>query len=130
MKQSQKYVRLDHVQELLKLIKHRDSFMDWTDNYDKFNKKVFNTVAFIERNAKEFTPATDSKQLHTDTEDLKAVHRHLQLEVQYVQRDYQANVTLPYKEYEVRALNLVAQQEAFIQYLLYGKPTKEQANEE
>lgn len=126
MTQAQKYVRLDHVQELLKLIGTRDSFNDWTYEYDKANKKVSNTVAFIERNAKEFVPTTDSNQLHTDIDELKAVHRHLQLEVQYVQRDYQSNVTLPYKEHEVRALNLVAQQEAFIQYLLYGKPTKEE----
>jgi hypothetical protein len=48
-----KYIRLDHFEKLLELIDKRDSFADWTDNYEKYTKKVKNTVAWIERNAKE-----------------------------------------------------------------------------
>lgn len=49
----EKYVKLKHVQELLALIKTRDSFMDWTDSYEKYDKKVKNTIQWLERNAKE-----------------------------------------------------------------------------
>lgn len=49
----EKYVQLIHVQELLKLIRKRDSFMDWTESYEKYDKKVKNTIEWIERNAKE-----------------------------------------------------------------------------
>lgn len=49
----EKYVKLKHVQELMKLIKTRDRFMDWTDEFEKYDKKVKNTIEWIERNAKE-----------------------------------------------------------------------------
>lgn len=48
----QKYVKLEHVKELLKLIKTRDNFYDWSDEYEKYNKKVNNTIEWLERNAK------------------------------------------------------------------------------
>lgn len=48
-----KYVELQHVQELLKLIRTRDRFMDWSNEYEKYDKKVKNTVEWLERNAKE-----------------------------------------------------------------------------
>ena len=48
-----KYVELKHVQELIKLIKIRDSFHDWSDDYEKQDKKVENTIRWLERNAKE-----------------------------------------------------------------------------
>lgn len=47
-----KYVKLQHVQELIKLMKVRDTYMDWTDSYEKYSKKVENTVEWLERNAK------------------------------------------------------------------------------
>ncbi|MCI3197763.1 hypothetical protein GXP75_19245 [Bacillus sp. HU-1818] len=47
-----KYVKLIHVRELLNLIKTRDSFYDWSDSYEKYDKKVKNTVEWLERNAK------------------------------------------------------------------------------
>jgi hypothetical protein len=47
-----KYVKWKHVQELIRLIKIRDSFMDWTDNYEIEDKKVKNTIEWLERNAK------------------------------------------------------------------------------
>ncbi|MEC0031078.1 hypothetical protein P4L24_24860 [Bacillus cereus] len=47
-----KYVNLKHVQELIKLIKIRDTFWDWSNEYEKYNKKVQNTIEWIERNAK------------------------------------------------------------------------------
>jgi len=52
MDNQRKYVRLDHVQELLKLIGTRDHYNYWSYEYDAANKKVSNTVEFIERNAK------------------------------------------------------------------------------
>ena len=128
MSKPTKYVRLDHVQELLKLIGTRDSFNDWTYEYDKANKKVSNTVAFIERNAKYFTPVPESDQLVTDLDKLKALHRGFKYELSHVQYSYSQNVLLqhPYKEHEVRALNLLAKQESLIQYLLYGTSRREE----
>lgn len=48
-----KYVKLEHVQELLKLIYKRDGYYDWSSDYEKYDKKVKNTTAWLERNAKE-----------------------------------------------------------------------------
>lgn len=48
-----KYVKLEHVQELVKLIKTRDSFNDWSDKYEEYDKKVKNTIEWIERSAKD-----------------------------------------------------------------------------
>lgn len=47
-----KYVKLQHVQELLKLIDKRDHFYDWSDEHEKYHKKVKNTIDWLERNAK------------------------------------------------------------------------------
>lgn len=47
------YVKLKHVEELLKLIKIRDSHYDWSDEYEKYDKKVNNTIEWLKRNAKE-----------------------------------------------------------------------------
>ncbi|MDA2738419.1 hypothetical protein PDQ75_25020 [Bacillus cereus group sp. Bc015] len=47
-----KYVKWKHVEELLRLIKIRDSFYDWSDEYAKYDKKVNNTIEWLERNAK------------------------------------------------------------------------------
>jgi hypothetical protein len=49
--EEKKYVDLGHVQELLKLIKARDSFHDWSSEYEKYNRKVKNTIEWLERNA-------------------------------------------------------------------------------
>ena len=49
----EKYVKLKHVQELLKLIDIRDGFEFWMDEHEKHDKKVKNTVRWLERNAKE-----------------------------------------------------------------------------
>ncbi|MGV4321232.1 hypothetical protein [Bacillus mojavensis] len=49
-----KYVELKHVQELLKLIRKRDGFYDWSSDYEKYDKKVKNTIEWLERNAKTF----------------------------------------------------------------------------
>jgi len=62
MTSQRKYVRLDHIQELLKLIGTRDSFNDWTYEYDKANQKVSNTVAFIKRNAKTLDELTKEEK--------------------------------------------------------------------
>jgi hypothetical protein len=48
-----KWVQLKHVQKLVALIKKRDSFYDWSDEYEKYDKKVKNTIEWLERNAKE-----------------------------------------------------------------------------
>jgi hypothetical protein len=50
-----KYVPLSHVKELLRLYEERDAFREWTDGYEKFDKKINKTIEFIERNAKEFS---------------------------------------------------------------------------
>jgi hypothetical protein len=47
-----KYVELKHVQELIKLIEIRDGFMDWTEHYEKYDKKVKKTIEWLERNAR------------------------------------------------------------------------------
>lgn len=51
----EKYVKLNHVKELINLISKRDSFYDWSDQYSKYNTKVNNTIEWLERNAKEIT---------------------------------------------------------------------------
>lgn len=48
----EKYVKLKHVKELMKLIKEKDSYEYWTDEYEKYDKKVNNTIQWLERNAK------------------------------------------------------------------------------
>lgn len=50
---TEKYVQWKRVEELLKLIKKRDSFHDWSDSYEKYNDKVKNTIEWLERNARE-----------------------------------------------------------------------------
>lgn len=49
-----KYVKLKHVQELIQLIRTRDSFHDWSTEYAKYDRKVKNTIEWLERNAKEW----------------------------------------------------------------------------
>lgn len=53
--ENERYVKWNHVKELIKLIKVRDSYMDWTDSYEKNDKKVKNTIEWLERNAKDLT---------------------------------------------------------------------------
>jgi hypothetical protein len=48
-----KYVKWKHVKELLALIKRRDMVYDWSDDYEKYDRKVKTTVEWLERNAKE-----------------------------------------------------------------------------
>lgn len=48
----EKYVKLKHVQELMRLIKERDHYYDWSDEYELAHKKVENTINWLERNAK------------------------------------------------------------------------------
>lgn len=48
----EKYVKLRHVEELLKLIHTRDGYYDWSDSYAKYHSKVQNTVEWLKRNAK------------------------------------------------------------------------------
>lgn len=50
--EEKKYVELKHVKELLKLIKTRDSFYDWSNEYERYDNKVRNTIEWLERNAK------------------------------------------------------------------------------
>jgi hypothetical protein len=52
--EKEKYVKWKHVEELVKLIKARDHYMDWTNEYEKLDKKVKKTIEWLERNAKEF----------------------------------------------------------------------------
>lgn len=47
-----KYVKLKHVKQLIKLIKLRDCYFDWSNEYEKYNRKVENTIEWLERNAK------------------------------------------------------------------------------
>ena len=47
-----KYVKLHHIQELIKLIKARDAYEYWTDSYERYDKKFENTVELLKRNAK------------------------------------------------------------------------------
>lgn len=47
-----KYVKLSHLEALVKLIGIRDRHYDWSDEYEKYDKKVKNTVEWLKRNAK------------------------------------------------------------------------------
>lgn len=47
-----KYIEIETVQELVRLYKKRDCFHDWTSEWDKYNKKIENTISWLERNAK------------------------------------------------------------------------------
>ena len=49
-----KYVELDHVLELLKLIRLRDSYMDWTKQYETCNEEVKEKIEYLLNNAKTF----------------------------------------------------------------------------
>lgn len=49
-----KYVELDQVLELLKLIRERDSYMDWTKHYEQSNEKVKDKIEWLLNNAKTF----------------------------------------------------------------------------
>jgi hypothetical protein len=51
--EKEKYVKWKHVQELISLIKARDCYMDWSTEYEKQDRKVKNTIEWLERNAKE-----------------------------------------------------------------------------
>jgi hypothetical protein len=51
--EKERYIELKFVQELLKLIRKRDSYYDWSTDYEKYDKKVKKTIEWIERNAKE-----------------------------------------------------------------------------
>lgn len=48
-----KYVKLKDVKELLKLIKNRDSFNDWSIQYENYDAKVKVAVEQLEQNAVE-----------------------------------------------------------------------------
>lgn len=47
----EKYVKLEDVKELLNLIYRRDSFYDWTSEYDKYEKLAQEKAKEIERSA-------------------------------------------------------------------------------
>lgn len=47
-----KYIKLKHFQTLMKLIEQRDGFEWWMVQYDKYDKKVNNTIEWLELNAK------------------------------------------------------------------------------
>lgn len=51
--EKEKYVKLKHVEELLALIHTRDGFHDWSTSYEKYDRKVKNTIEWLKRNAKE-----------------------------------------------------------------------------
>jgi uncharacterized protein YukE len=59
--EEEKYVKLKHVQELIGLINKRDSFYDWSNEYEKYNQKVKNTVEWLERNAKAIRKQSDDE---------------------------------------------------------------------
>jgi hypothetical protein len=56
-----KYVQWKYVAELLKMISQRDSFHDWSDQYEELDKKVKNTIEWLDRNAITFDRLHDIK---------------------------------------------------------------------
>lgn len=50
----EKYVKLKHVEELLKLIEIRDSFHDWTSSYSEQNQKVEDAIDSLRHNAEDY----------------------------------------------------------------------------
>lgn len=52
-KEPEQYVKLKHVEELLNLFKARDSFHDWSKDYEAYDTKIRNTIDWLKRNAKE-----------------------------------------------------------------------------
>lgn len=49
--EEEKYVKLKDVEELIKLIRNRDSYHDWTNTYEELDKKVNDTIERLKRNA-------------------------------------------------------------------------------
>lgn len=47
-----RYIELEYFQELMKLYKARDSFHDWSSEWEKYDRKIKNTIAWLERNAR------------------------------------------------------------------------------
>ena len=50
----EKYIELKCVQELVKLMDKRNSVYDWSDEYEKYDRKIKKTIEWMERNAKTF----------------------------------------------------------------------------
>ena len=51
----EKYIKLKHFQELMKLIYTRDGYHDWSNEYEKYDNEIKHTVKWLERNAKELS---------------------------------------------------------------------------
>ena len=51
IKNNEKYVKLQDVQELLNLIETRESFFDWSDSFEEYDRKVKAKIEWIEKNA-------------------------------------------------------------------------------
>lgn len=50
-----KYVKLIQVEELLKLIDKRDKYYDWSDEYEKYDRKIAKTVEWLREQAIDIT---------------------------------------------------------------------------
>lgn len=50
---TEKYVELKHVKELIELYRSRDSFNDWSNQYEEYDKEVKKKIEFLDLNAKE-----------------------------------------------------------------------------
>lgn len=48
---NEKYVKLSSVRHLLKLMYRRDCFYDWSENYEREDKKIKEFIQLIEANA-------------------------------------------------------------------------------
>ena len=46
------YIELTHVRELMRLIKTRDQFHDWSDQWGVYDRKIKGNYEWILRNAK------------------------------------------------------------------------------
>ena len=50
----EKYIELKCVHELVKLMDKRNNVYDWSDEYEKYDRKIKKTIEWMERNAKTF----------------------------------------------------------------------------
>jgi hypothetical protein len=57
----EKYVKWEHVQELIELFECRDECDEWDSSYDEYDRKIKKTIEWLKRNAKEMNHIDELK---------------------------------------------------------------------
>lgn len=50
----EKYIEWKCVESLIELMEKRDSHYDWSDEYEKYHKKIKKSIEWMKNNTKEF----------------------------------------------------------------------------